>query len=87
MTWRWKYIENYRLIRNYVAYLDECTSFHKRIRLCQEIARLQNQNEDILKMSVEEVVLSSGQTTMEVVAVFSKEKSVANDKSTCHNVV
>ena len=45
-----KYRENNRLITNYIAYLDECTEYGDRLKLCAEIGRLQNQNERIEKM-------------------------------------
>lgn len=46
-----KYNENKRLLHNYVAFLDECKDYHSRLKLCAEIARLNQQNKAIEKMS------------------------------------
>lgn len=47
MNWRKKYKENSELLSNYLEFLNECTDYDQRLKLCTEIARLQSQNKEI----------------------------------------
>jgi hypothetical protein len=50
MTFQTKYNDNNRLLRGYVAYLDECTGFDEKLRLSSEIGKLKAENDQISKM-------------------------------------
>lgn len=54
MNYLRKHHENKRLLRNYVAFLNECTDHHSKIKLCAEITRLNQENKSIEKMPFEE---------------------------------
>ena len=50
MTFRNKYNENKRLLRGYVDFLPECTTYEDILKLSTEIGRLNEQNKAIEKM-------------------------------------
>lgn len=50
MTYRNKYNQNKRLLRLYVDFLPECTTYEDRLKLSTEIGRLNEQNKVIEKM-------------------------------------
>lgn len=54
MNYLRKHHENKRLLRNYVAFLNECTDHDSKLKLCTEITRLNEENKDIEKMAFEE---------------------------------
>lgn len=51
MNWRKKHKENTQLLRRYLDFLNECTDYDQRLKLCTEIARLQSQNKEIELMT------------------------------------
>lgn len=70
MIWSAKYRENSRLLRNYLAFLEECPNCESRLKLCEEITRLNQQNKAIEKMTFEEVKRDCNDYTVEVSAIF-----------------
>lgn len=52
MTWRKKYKENKQLLTNYLAYVEHCTTYEDRLKLCVEIANLQRQQQYIEMMTL-----------------------------------
>lgn len=70
MKWTAKHKENTKLLANYVAFLDECTDYDQRLKLCTEIARLNAQNNAIDKMSFEQAKQDTHEYTIEVKAII-----------------
>lgn len=68
MIWSAKHRENSRLLRNYLAFLDECPDDDSRLKLCEEITRLHQQNKAIDKMTFEEVKRDCNDYKIEVTA-------------------
>lgn len=81
MTHAKKHKENTKLLANYVAFLDECTDYDQRLKLCTEIARLNTQNNAIDKMSFEQAKQDSYEYTIEVNAILpaKADKTLKND--------
>lgn len=70
MTYKQKYNENKKLIKNYIKCLDYCKDFDSRLKLITEIGRLNQQNKAIEKMTFEEVKRDSNDYIVEVNAII-----------------
>lgn len=70
MIWSAKHRENKRLIRNYIAFLAECSNIDTLLKLCAEINRLQLQNKEIEQMNFLELKQNSISQTIEVTSTL-----------------
>jgi len=66
MTSQSKHHENKRLLKEYVSFLEECTTYDQKLKLSSEIGRLNSQNKRIEKMSFEDIQIDISNYTIEV---------------------
>lgn len=70
MTYQSKYRENNHFIKRYMDFLPEVDNYDDRLKLIVEIARLQEQNKAIDKMTYEESKRPIHQYTLKTTALL-----------------